>query len=90
MDPKDLQTRLEKIYDAVSRIDVTLARQAVTLEDHTRRSLANEEALDLIRAEMAPLKAHVALWGALGKIISVAGTLLAALVTLLKLSGRLG
>ena len=85
----DSNARLDKIAEALSRIDVTLERQAVSLEYHVKRTDAAEAAIAHLRAEVLPLKQHVALWASLGKILTTAAVGLGALATLLKMLGVL-
>lgn len=44
--------QLEKIEKHLGSIDVTLARQAAQLEEHMRRSEANERAVALLQKQM--------------------------------------
>lgn len=54
---------LEKINDRLIDIEKIQSAHLVVLKDHTRRSLANEEALNLYRQEvkmmMLPIEKHV-------------------------------
>jgi hypothetical protein len=50
-DVKDILDKLDKLDTRIDNIDITLARQNVTLEDHVRRSSANEETLEIVRNE---------------------------------------
>ena len=68
----------EKILDAISRIDVTLARQEVVLEDHTRRSLAAEENIKILRADLEPVEKHVTMVNGVLKVVLFLAGLLAA------------
>lgn len=84
-----IEGKLDQVSDRVGHIDVTLARQATILEEHQRRSLANEESVDLVRRELDPLKKHVAAWAGAGKVLMVSGALAALVTAILKLLGRL-
>lgn len=44
--------RHDRIHDRLNSVDSTLTRQNLVLEDHTRRSLANEESVVLLRTEL--------------------------------------
>jgi hypothetical protein len=86
LDKQDDQAA-ERSADLVT-IKLTLAEQHHTLEDHTRRSLAAEEALELLKAEVKPIALHVAVVGALGKIIVFSGSALGLVAGVLKLLGK--
>jgi hypothetical protein len=50
-DIKRVLEKLDLMDSRIDNIDVTLAKQHVTLEDHTRRSLANEKALEIVKTD---------------------------------------
>ena len=65
-----IDSKVDKLGESVNDQNVILAKQSVILEDHTRRSLAAEENLALLRkesranqismdSELAPIKTHV-------------------------------
>lgn len=76
--------RLEAKTEAIDRI---LVRHGVVLDDHVRRSLANEQMIALVREEMAPLKTHVAAFGALAKALGALGTLVGIAAGVGKMAG---
>ena len=87
-------TRLDDVLHEVRRVADTQvemlkvqARQHVTLEEHMRRTEVAEEAIASLRDEMTPLKTHAAVWGALAKILTAVGTLVAIGMGVLKLLG---
>lgn len=51
-------TRLDSVHDVLLEQAVTLAKQSVILEDHTRRSLANEEAVEILKRELKPIQSE--------------------------------
>jgi len=69
----------EKILDAISRIDITMARQEVVLEDHTRRSLAAEENIKILRSELEPVEKHVTTVNGILKVLLYLTGILAAI-----------
>jgi hypothetical protein len=82
----EIEKKLDKLVEQtfeiktdICEIKTTLAKQAVVLEDHTRRSLAAEENIGLLREQIKPIEAHVALMGGVGKtltfIIAVLGVI---------------
>jgi hypothetical protein len=64
-----IEEKLDKVDEKLSSIDVTLAKQAKDLEHHIFRTDLAEQNLELLRAEMQPIKKHVALMDAGLKII---------------------
>lgn len=48
----DINSKLDKLDGRVDNIDVTLAKQSVILEEHIKRSLANEQAVEVLRVEV--------------------------------------
>ncbi len=79
-DIKRIIEKLDKMDSRIDSIDITLAKQHLTLEDHTRRSLANEESLEIVKSDadrrLRRLESHkdkimgaVALLGILGSVI---------------------
>lgn len=69
-----IDSKFEHLDGRVDNVDVTLAKQAVVLEDHTRRSLANEKALEVLKEELKPVITHVAIMKWAGSVLlAVAG-----------------
>jgi hypothetical protein len=77
--------RLNRIDEKLEDNTVSLAQNSVVLEEHQRRSAANEEAVRVLRTEIKPLATHVAVVGAIAKILAAAGTLVGIAVGLQKL-----
>ena len=76
---------LVRIYDVLTDIKTEQIQQAAVLAEHIRRTELAETRLDKLQEELTPLKQHVALWGALGKIISTAGVLVGIATAVFKL-----
>jgi hypothetical protein len=55
-------------------------RQQVSLDEHVRRTRVAEERLDALTADLAPLKTHAAVWGALAKALAAVGVLVSIAV----------
>lgn len=53
--------RQDKLVNSVHEINVTLAKQHISLEEHIKRSKAAEDAIELIRNEIKPIERHVEL-----------------------------
>lgn len=56
--------KLDKIADSISRIDRTLAGQAVQLADHIRRT-------QLVEDDIKPIKVHVARIDGAAKLLGI-------------------
>lgn len=54
-----LDEKLERVEEKLASIDVTLVKQEVNLQEHMRRSLLNEEAIEIIKEELKPVQKHV-------------------------------
>lgn len=63
------------ISEDISEIKVTLGKQEVSLAEHIKRSLQNEEALELTKKqftdEIKPLKTHVTMVNGIIKFIGL-------------------
>lgn len=71
MDEKRLdrfEQKLDNIDANIISIKINLAENNVILADHTRRSLANEKATEILKTELKPVLLHVAILNTLGKI----------------------
>ena len=66
-----IEEKLDKLDSRLDRVDVTLALQHASLEDHKRRSEANEEAVKILKNEVKPIVSHVYLMGVIGKVFLV-------------------
>ena len=64
---------LEKIRAEQAVQNETLARNTSTLEEHHRRSLALEEQVKLLKAEVDPIKTHVHNLEGVGKFMRILG-----------------
>lgn len=58
-----IYNKLDKMNDHLSNIDVTLASQHISLENHIQRTTQLEE-------RMKPIEEHVILFSTFGKIVS--------------------
>lgn len=75
-----LEEKIDKLSDKTASIDVTLARQAVTLEEHVRRST-------LLEIRMEPVEKHVTMVQGALKLLAGLGTLAGLLKGYLKMKG---
>lgn len=63
------------INSNITQLTATAAAQQVSLEEHMRRTEANEKHLELIESRVSPLEAHVSMWAGAGKVLAILGTL---------------
>ena len=86
VDNKELLAKLNKIEDKldnldgrVDNIDITLAKQHVSLEYHIKRSDQADAAIKIVSDELSPVKDHVKAVNTLIKVlawsIGIVGTL---------------
>lgn len=79
----------ELIVEAIKRIDgattdisknvttltATAAAQQAILDEHMRRTEANEKQLELFESRVHPLETHVSMWAGAGKVLAILGVL---------------
>lgn len=78
---------LRRMDEKLDRMAETQARHGAVLEEHQRRSIANEAAVAMLRTEVEPLKLHVARWAGAGKVLAVLSALGSVAGLLAKLLG---
>lgn len=54
-----IESKLDKMDSRIDSIDITSAKQSVILEEHTKRSLANEKAVEILAKKLTPIEKHV-------------------------------
>jgi hypothetical protein len=59
MSDQRILDKLEQMDQRLDNIDITLVRQEGQLAEHMRRSLLNEEAVQLLKTQIEPVKDHV-------------------------------
>lgn len=78
---------LAEMRQSLASLDRTATRQQVILEEHMRRTAANEAILAnhmaddsigfaAIADQLKPIERHIAMWAGAGKVLVVAGALL--------------
>ncbi len=50
--------KLEKIEEKLGSIDTVLIRNTISLEEHMRRTLMNEEMIKEMRSDIKPIQEH--------------------------------
>jgi hypothetical protein len=82
-DIKRILNKLDSITEDITGIKVVQAEQKVILEEHMRRSLANEQAVELLKEELKPLQKKEAMLDGVLKFLGVL-SLIAALAAGIK------
>lgn len=62
-----LEEKLDSVSQQLANIDKTLVANTIILEEHQRRSLANEKAVELLESQVLPISKHVYVVGILSK-----------------------
>lgn len=80
-----IENKLDKLDERMDSQNATLVEQKVILDEHQRRSLANEENLDILRKEFKPVQTHVEQVNFLFKAIGFISLLIGIVQGVLKL-----
>lgn len=75
----------EETQRDVSDMKADLAAQKVILDEHMRRSLANEEAVEIMRAQIKPIEEHILKFNFTFKLVAAVGTTLAVIAAVVKI-----
>lgn len=81
--------KVERIDDKVAAIDITTARQQVTLDEHIKRTEILEVRTEKIFEELKPIKLHVSMVHGSFKIIAWVVALISAIVGILSFFGKI-
>ena len=73
-DKGSLFDKLDRLDERLDTVATKQAEQGVMLDEHMRRTEVAEANLDLLRADFKPVQSHVAMVGALAKILGLVGT----------------
>lgn len=79
-----LDSKLDIIDARLNNIDITSTKQSMILEEHQRRSLLNEENIELLRTEFKPVEKQVAMANGALKFIGVLSTAASLAYTVFK------
>lgn len=74
----------ESIKEDISDIKIIQGQHHVTLEEHMRRSLANEEAVELLKNEIKPIQSHIYGVNAIAKSIALIAAISGIIVSIIK------
>jgi hypothetical protein len=85
-----LDEKLDKVEERLGSIDITLAKNTQSLDEHIRRTELAEEAIGFIKDELKPIQKHVTqvhtILQAIG-FIAVVVSILAGIVKVLQFFG---
>lgn len=76
-----VEEKLDKVVEHISSIDVTLAKQHISLKDHIRRT-------ELLEQQVEPIKKHVNMVQGALKLIGLVSVCLGIVELILKLVGK--
>lgn len=82
-----LEDKLDRALEDLTSLKVGQAEVKGDLAEHMRRTEAAESSLALLREEFKPIQTHVAVVGAMAKIIAACASLMAIALGLAKLMG---
>lgn len=80
MDNKRVEEKLDKVADDISQINITLAKQEVSLAEHIRRTNVLEQKLE-------PVEKHVAMVNGGLKIVGIVALLVGIIEGIVKIIG---
>ena len=86
-DDKTLHEKLDKLDTRLDRIDITLVRQEMHLDEHMRRTDLLETVVDEFKIDMRPVKRHVIVMEGVTKGIGIIATLVGIVGGFLKILG---
>lgn len=85
----NIYDKIDKINDNVTEIKIVLAKQHVVLEEHIKRTLQNEVAIEGLFQELKPIKTHVGMVNLIFKILGIIVSLTTPILAILKLLGKI-
>lgn len=65
-----IECKIDKLDARQDRMEITQAKQHMSLEEHMRRTAANEEAIAAMQEELKPVKSHIAMFTAAAKLLA--------------------
>lgn len=80
---------LDRLDGRLDRLELTTVRQQAILEEHIRRSDANEAGLKSLKDLVTAHRSQAVTWPMLGKILTSGLAAAAALLSILKALGKL-
>lgn len=83
----EIRADIKDINKAIASVDKTLVLQRANLDEHMRRSLANEKAVELLEQQVQPVREHVQMLNGGFKAIGVISLITGIALTLMKIFG---
>jgi hypothetical protein len=80
----DLGEKLDRVIEAIHRIDVTLARQEENLREHMRRTEIAEKNIENLRTDLKPVQQHVTRVEGVAKALTVCGVIVGIVTGVIK------
>jgi len=71
-----LEAKVDRIQETISEINVTMAINTKSLQDHMERTALNEEALKVLKEELKPVHEHVLKVNYTVTVIGVVGAII--------------
>lgn len=75
-----MDSKLDKIQEHLASVDVTLAKQEVSLTEHVKRSTLLEENVKMLRSEFTPIQKHVIVVNGVLRLLSLIGLLITIVI----------
>lgn len=85
MNTEEVKVELREIRDELKTINITLALQHKSLEEHMRRTELTEKAVETLKLELKPIQKHIITVEGSFKVIGGIGFLLGATLTILEI-----
>lgn len=76
--------KMDKILDKISNIDVTLAKQQISLDEHIRRTAIAEQHIEAIREDIKPMQKHINMVQGGLKVLAALGAVIFSILKLLR------
>jgi 3-keto-L-gulonate-6-phosphate decarboxylase len=86
----ELKDDVKSVKSDISDINITVAKQHVSLDEHMRRTEVNEKSIQHLKEAIKPLETHVATFGALAKLIGIFAAVATVVGVILSLAEYFG
>ncbi len=72
---KRIEDKIDFLVKEAGEIKLTQVEHHIVLKEHTRRSLANEKSVEILKEELKPVFRHVIMLQGVGKFLGVLGVI---------------
>lgn len=76
----------EKLSEKQETMNIVLAENTLILKEHERRSIANEEAVQMLREEIKPLQKHKDAFNTAMKLMGILSVIVGVIAGLIKIA----